>query len=347
MGERLIETIERETPWISDLTFGNKFFMTMNEQQQQSFFGSIFNLRVWSIMVREAADNITENPAITISTSALLENLPQLHMFVGSLTVTNFALTCQSDVQALSNIVGSKCETLQHLSHMSIKCPVDDCNKEASDESDGFLDPLFYAASGLDAFWVLTKGTHSVHLTLVSPTALRALFVEGKRFRELYLNDLGLTDSHVLAIVDGLSTPGIHLNYLNLTHNQGITAQAYGALLNLSDRASGIGRVSLCNRYEPCADEKAWEGKLNLVSEMNSEYRRLEYMTNGTFTSEECRWQWLERVASLASSDEEDEDRKKERDAKHLNFIWYTLCENPEMMQVSQAPTRTRKRKAT
>jgi hypothetical protein len=137
--------------------------------------------------------------------------------------------------------------------------------------------------------------------------------------------------------------------------------------LNIINRANVVGKD--IDGYSPwhgfVVDDKAWEGKLNVVSEMNSKYRRLEYLTNGTFTSAERRRQWLERVASLAIPDEyeeddddgDDEDRElyrrfmeiknNERDAKHLNFIWYTLCENPEMMQVSQAPTRTRKRKAT
>jgi hypothetical protein len=244
-------------------------------------------------------------------------------------------LTRQSDVQALSNIIVSKRETLlDDLALESIECPVDDCNKEHSDEPDGFLDPLFYAATGLDWFSVLTKA-RSIHSTLVSPTALRALIVEGKQFYSLMLSDLGLTDSHVLAIVDGLSTPGTHLNKLNLESNPGITAQGYMALFNLINRTNVVGHVSV--RYGEWrgfrVHDKAWKGALNLVSEMNSEYRRLEYLTNGTFTSEESRSQWLERVVDLPSSNRVDEDERKKSDAKHLNFIWYTLRQNPEMMQ--------------
>jgi hypothetical protein len=330
MIERLVETLQRSAEWIHDLEFGNKFFMTMNEEQQRSFFGSIFNLRVWNIRVGEATDNTTESPAITISTPALLETLPHLHEHVMNLTVTNFALTRQSDVQVLSNIILSKCETLQYLSLDSIECPVDECDEEDSDEPDGFLDPLFYAASDLRAFSVSTK-TRSVHSTLVSPTALRALLVERKNKHELSLRGLGLTDSHVLAIVDGLSTPGAYLFRLNLESNPGITAQGYGALFDLINRANIVGSFDYL--YDVwrgfCVDEKAWEGKLNLASEMNSEYGRLEYLTNGTFTSAERRWQWLERAVGLPSSNLVDEDKRK----KHLNFIWYTLRQNPEMMQ--------------
>jgi hypothetical protein len=344
MRERLVEALQIMAGAISSLSLGNKFFITMNKQQQRSFFHSIFNLRVWQIMVGEATDDTTESPAITIYTPSLLETLPQLNKHVWRLSVTNFALTGKSDVQALSNIILAKCETLRWLWLKSIECPVDDWyNKQESNESDGFFDPLFYAASYLRVFSVSTK-KRSVHSTLVSPTALRALFVEGNRFRSLSLRGLGLTDSHVLAIVDGLSTPGTHLDYLNLDSNPGISAQGYDALLNLINQANV---VSLASRWDEETgfrlENKAWQGKLNLVSEMNSEYHRLEYMTNGTFTSDERRWQWLERVTNPPIPYQE---RREEWDAKHLNFIWYTLCQNPEMMQVSQAPTRTRKRKA-
>jgi hypothetical protein len=173
---------------------------------------------------------------------------------------------------------------------------------------------------------------------------LRALFVEEK-FRTLCLRGLGLTDCHVLAIVDGLSTPGNHLNLLSLNSNPGIGAQGYEELLNLINRANvlGYGGFRRWRWHEIHVDDKVWEGKLNLVSEMNSQYRRLEYLTNGTFTSAERRWQWLERAVGLPSPNAVDEDERKESDATHLNFIWYTLCQNPEMMQVFQAPTTTRK----
>jgi hypothetical protein len=68
--------LERERQ-LRDLKFGNALFMTMDEQQQQSFFDSIFNLPAVRIDVREATDNATASQAITISTSALLETLPQ------------------------------------------------------------------------------------------------------------------------------------------------------------------------------------------------------------------------------------------------------------------------------
>jgi hypothetical protein len=355
MRERLVEALQRLTqidPTGSltafTFSFGNKFFRTLNEQQQQSFFHSIFNLPVWRITVGEDETvDTTESPAITISTPALLETLPHLHESVMFLNVSNFALTRQSDVQELSNIILSRHETLESLELKSIKCPVDGCNKEGRDESDGFLDPLFYAASGIGCFSISSK-TRSVHSTLVSPRALRAQIVQWKFHRKLRLNGLGLTESHVLAIVDVFPTPDTHFSLLNLESNPDITAQGYDALFNLIN--GGLRRSMM--RF--CVDDKAWEAKLNLVFEMNSAYCRLEYLMNGTFTSEERKCQWLEELADHIRRQEfydrgtrDCKKNKKKRDAKHLNFIWYTLCQNPEIMQVSQAPTWTTKRKAT
>jgi hypothetical protein len=360
MRERLVEALQRTARTgmveFETLFFGNKFFMNMNEQQQQSFFHGIFNLPIWSILVGVATDNRTESPAITINTSALLETLPQLHTDVRHLAVSNFALTRQSDVQELSNSILAKCKTLETLELKSIECPVDDCNKEDNDISDGFLDPVVYAASGFLNFSLSTK-TRSVHSTVVSPRALRALIVEGKQFHRLRLSNLGLTDSHVLAIVVGLSTPGARLHCLKLDSNPGISAQGYGALFNLINQADLVGHFGITAQQAVfCVDDKAWEGKLNLVSEMNTKYCRLKYLTNGNFASEELRLQWLEKVqwldkvaADFAIYVDNDDSRKK-RDARLLNFIWYTLRQNPEMMLISQAPTRmtrTRKRKAT
>jgi hypothetical protein len=130
----------------------------MNEQQQQSFFHSIFNLGVSWITVGEETgledemDEWEESPAITMSTSALLETLPHFHAPVNSLDINNFALTRQSDVQAVSNIILAKCETLLCLQLEGIKCPVDDYTKQESEEPNGFLYPLLHAAVGFEHF---------------------------------------------------------------------------------------------------------------------------------------------------------------------------------------------------
>jgi hypothetical protein len=78
---------------------------------------------------------------------------------------------------------------------------------------------------------------------------------------------------------------------LNPESNPGITAQGYGALFDLFNQTNAVGYVPTDDEWwiRLCVDDKAWEGKLNLVSRMNTQYCRLEYLTNGSFSSEERR----------------------------------------------------------
>jgi hypothetical protein len=95
---------------------------------------------------------------------------------------------------------------------------------------------------------------------------------------------------------------------LNLESNPDITAQAYGALFNLCNRTNAVGYVPTDDEWiRFCVDEKAWEGKLNLVSRINTQYCHLECIMNGSFSTEESKWQWLERLVQLASSYKNDE----------------------------------------
>jgi hypothetical protein len=97
---------------------------------------------------------------------------------------------------------------------------------------------------------------------------------------------------------------------LNLESNPGITAQAYGALFDLFNWTNAVCYVPTNDEWiRFFVDDKAWEGKLlNLVFRMNTQYCHLEYLMNGSFSSEERTWRWLERLAQLPSSYKNDED---------------------------------------
>jgi hypothetical protein len=73
---------------------------------------------------------------------------------------------------------------------------------------------------------------------------------------------------------------------------------------------------------------------------MNRYHGRLEYLTNGHFSSERRRWQWLETLAGLPrlSNDEDDDEEgydncDDEEEAEQVNFIWSTLRKNPELIR--------------
>jgi hypothetical protein len=164
----------------------------------------------------------------------------------------------------------------------------------------------------------LSARTPPSYSSLVSVSAVSAMFGERRRMELLHLHGLGLNDSHCHAIAEALRVGHTSVGELSLKFNPAISAQGYSALLGLINRSNVVRTFRV--------DDKRWEAELNLVSDMNRDHGRLEYMTNGTFSSEGRRWQWLQKLASLPSSSDRE-------DAKHINYIWYTLRENPEVVQ--------------
>ena len=140
------------------LVFGNKFFETMNEQDQQSFFLAIFDLPLLYIKLGYSYKELEviatiEKPEITICTVALLNALCSVrHEFLKKgfaryLTVSNFALSSQADVQTMSNFILAN-PNLQMLELKRIECPIV-YNKQDDDGPIGFLAPLLHASSHL------------------------------------------------------------------------------------------------------------------------------------------------------------------------------------------------------
>jgi hypothetical protein len=296
----------------------------MSEPQQHRFFCAIFALPLERLHIGHSPYYL-EKPAITIHTSALLDALADLNTSVQWLHLSNVDLSKQPDIEALSKVV-AKQEKMSHLVLEHVEFPIN-CSKHDKDGAVGCLDPLLYAASCLKRlnFFGLSPRTPPSHSSLVSPKALRALVGKARTMRWLDLNGLGLNDSHCLAITDEWLASMHSVNvtgpdeqhYLNLTGNPAISAEGYSAFLSLLNRVSAVPFN---------VDDKHWQAKLNLVSQMNRDYGRLEYMTNGTFTSERHRLQWLQKLANLPSSSDKEE-------RKHANFIWYELLEHPEFMR--------------
>jgi hypothetical protein len=122
----------------------------------------------------------------------------------------------------------------------------------------------------------LSARTPPFHSSLVSPKAVRALLSasNGRRLCYLNLHGLGLNDSHCRALQEGHTS----VDKLSLESNPAISAQGCGALLGLINRANVIDRIVL--------DDKRCEAVLNLVSKMNRDHKRLEFVMEGTYSSE-------------------------------------------------------------
>lgn len=351
MRERLLETLQTQWNDVYEyngyhVTFGNKFFEAMNEQQQRSFLRRIVAYPAtdtdYNIFLGEEANSGAEKPAITLCTAALLDVLTDLSPHVSYLNVSNFALSNQSDVEALSNIMLTKGQYLLSLELRDIEYPIN-CGTRHEDELVGFFDPLLYTISCLKHLksFGLSARTNPSYSSLVSSNAVCAVLLsanfQGKLNFELHLEGLGLNNSHCLAIVEVLQTADtLILKILDLDGNPHINAEGYSALLDLINGTNVIDHFYL--------DDKTWEGKLNLVSEMNRFHGRRQYLTDGTFTSERRRWQWLQKLASLPNPidvpghsfhrEEWETFRNKEKwEARCMNYILYELVEHPEFMR--------------
>ena len=294
----------------------------MNEQDQRSFFLAIFGLPLSSIWLRVSYED--EKPEITICMAALLDAMSTINPHCLFLSVSNFALSNQADVQTMSNIILAKCQTshLHWLFLEEIECHIN-YNKRDDDGPVGFLDPLLHASSQLVLFRMTTR-TQPAYSSLVSTNAVHAFFAANAgRLQDLHLCGLGLNNSHCLAIAVALQTADMEINELDLQLNPQINAEGYDALLSL------VNRTDACKIFK--VDDKTWEGELNLVSEMNRFHGRRKYMSDGAFTSGKCRWQWLQELAILPNTNHEIIN---DWEAKHMNFIWYELVEHPEFMQM-------------
>ena len=201
---------------IQRVVIGSKFFETMNEQDQWSFFLAIFALPPPAITKLEASYE-DEKPEITISTVVLLDALTALSPHCTWLSVSNFALSNWADVQTMSTIILAKCQNLGRLHLKGIECPIDynKC-KQDDDGPVGFLDPLLHASSQLQAHFWITTWTQPSYSSLVSTNAVHALFNAGTW--------KGLQLCHCLAIAEALQTANMEIIQLDLRQNPQINA---------------------------------------------------------------------------------------------------------------------------
>ena len=76
------------------------------------------------------------------------------------------------------------------------------------------------------------------------------------------------------------------------------------------------------------SDDPSWVATFDLVRPLNNLHRRLEYKDeNGRFTDTDRWMEWFQVLSNLPWIDEK----------RKLNYIWFTLLEQPEMIQSALA----------
>ena len=200
----------------------------------------------------------------------------------------------------MTKIIVAECKNFVGLCLEGIECPID-YNKQDDDGTLGFLDPLLHASSSYlqcdsrrQCNLAITAQTQPAHSSsLVSTNAVHALFAEiaetvlfkNHTVQELHLCGLGLNNSHCVAISEALQTgiiieqdPHMGMRELNLERNPQINAKGYCTLLSLINQTDAFQYLKV--------DEKTWQGRLNLVAEMNCYHDRRQYLTeDGIFAS--------------------------------------------------------------
>ena len=158
-----------------------------------------------------------------------------------------------------------------------------------------------------------------IHLPpLVSHRALQHLLQVKPKWWRMALDGMGLDDGHLQILGNALKQSlDCKMNdLLSVRENPKITSKGLSSLYNVCLNKQRMGLVH--------SDDPSWVATFDLVRPLNNLHRRLEYKdAEGRFTDPQ---RWLEWFQVLSNLPWIDETRK-------LNYIWFTLLEQPEMIQ--------------
>ena len=155
-----------------------------------------------------------------------------------------------------------------------------------------------------------------LHTPLVSPKALGAL-ASSLKGRDLdgglWLQLLGLGDEHCVALAQALVGRRGVSHTLLLRYNA-ISEVGYRALLYAMNCAPVVRWIQV--------DDCQWQAEFQLVVELNRVRR--PHLERGVFSSKTC---WIQSLEALTTS------RRNVADSNHVNYLWYSLRENPAFVK--------------
>ncbi len=161
---------------------------------------------------------------------------------------------------------------------------------------------------------------------LVSHAALQDLLQVKPKWWRMALDGMGLDDGHTQILGSALKkSPDCKMNdILSLRNNPKITSKGLSSLYNVCLNKQRMGLVQ--------SDDQGWVATFDLVRPLNNLHRRLEYKNaEGRFVDPQRWMEWFQVLSDLPWID----------DTRKLNYIWFTLCEQPEMIQSAIASRST------
>ena len=152
---------------------------------------------------------------------------------------------------------------------------------------------------------------------LVSSQALLKLLQDKPALRRLTLDGMGLKDAHLQVLGSQLVASKdcrVHV-LLSLRNNASVSSEALAQIYHICINKHHMGLVK--------SDDNNLMALVELVQPLNKLHRRLEYKDDqGNWTNADQWLAWLQVLSTLSIEDE----------ARKLNYIWFTLLEDPVMI---------------
>jgi hypothetical protein len=327
-NEDILSDVVMNLRVLETATLGYYFLTGLDKGQERRFFSTLGdcpspNLRKLQVGSRSCSSCL---PSETMRPSrALLDALPQLlSKGLNHLHLHGVQLNNRRDVELLAQAVRVNTGSLRSLELKRV------CNVDGAIM--GLLDPILLAISEshLPQNFALRGYADDPGVqngpSLITAEALRLTCLKPATggVGSLGLTSLGLGDEHCKAIAEGLvgmvmSERPHKMFYLelDLKCNPNIGEEGYIAILGLLNRNHRIRWAAV-----GLVDDFQWNATFNLVFRMNTRHGRGEFLRDGTFDSRTNWVNWLARLARLQDAEIDE--------ATQLNYLWYTLLENPD-----------------
>jgi hypothetical protein len=322
--ENLLAALESNRS-LETIHIGENILAIIGESDQGRLFGILGNLPSLEHMF--VAGGSPGSPTV-IHARVLTEALSQTSNGIKLLQISGFELSSHSEVEQLAAGLKNRAASLEMLLLEDIVL--------VGEDKTGFLDPILLALapapgephSQLINLHLSCRQAASNGLSIVSPEALGSFFAcrgrIGQRPCGANLRNLGLNDNHCKVMAEQLTMaeqPAVDFALgrpsfaLNLCGNPSIGQEGYRTLLGILNRKFNIAHVDV--------DDQNWTAKFNLVIYMNNVFNRGDFLKDGALPSKAMLVNFLAKLTTNSSRIEPDQ---------LLNFIWYTLREDPSLI---------------
>jgi len=328
---RAIETHAAADRVVIHVILGRVFLFLLSPPQQERLFSILIThhastITYWKLGSDDSVD------VCGIATSALLKCMSSTADMWTNLTeveMRGLEIHAAQEVDMMVKFV-QKCPKLRQFNCLGMVM-----NPQLIVTA-GLFDKLVTNVQAISGFDELQLGrklveenqTNKSAPPLITPSTLAHLLEVKPKWWRMALDGMALEDSHLHIIGSCLKdNKDCKMNdLLSLRDNPKITGNGLQALYKICLSKQRMGLV--------LSDDASWVATFDLVRPLNNLHRRLEYINvtgGGGYRSREAWINWLHVIGNLPWIGE----------ARKLNYIWFTLLEQPEMITNTAASEST------